>query len=172
MSAFGKDCDGYCFAEFRREGDTLSGTVLRYGDTAQVGRFRERFEPRSLAMADDVIVNLMHDRSRPVARTGSGLELRSDDTGVHATITFPDTVYGREARELTDAGILRGFSLEFRSDKERWEDSTRIIEGARAAAFALVDRPAYPQSTIETRLAELHRLSQWCNNQRIRRVWY
>ena len=160
--------DGYRFIEFRAEGNTLSGTVLRYGDTARIGRFSERFEPRALTMGDDVIVNLMHDRQKPVARSGAGLEIRSDDQGVTARIELPDTSFGREARELVDARILRGFSLEFRADDERWEGHSRIITRATASGFAIVDRPAYPESRIEARMSELFGLQ---DTNRPRKVW-
>jgi len=157
--------DGYRFVEFRADGDTLSGTVLRYGDTARIGGFSERFEPGSLRFADDVIVNLMHDRNKPVARTGAGLTVSSDNERIEARIELPDTTFGREARELVQARILRGFSLEFRAEKERWEGRSRIVMRATAAAFGIVDRPAYPESRIEARLAELHESP-------VARVWY
>ena len=139
------------FVEFRAEGDTITGSVMTYGDEARFGHWRERFEPRSLEVGEDVIVNLQHDRSKPVARTGAGLELRSTDQGVEAELTLPDTVYGREARELVAANILRGFSVEFRAIKEAWEGKTRIIKRAALVGFALVDRPAYPASQIAMR---------------------
>lgn len=148
--------DGYRFVEFRAEGNTLSGTVLRYGDIAKIGGFSERFEPGSLSFSADTIVNLMHQREKPVARSGAGLTISTLPKEIRAEIELPDTSFGREARELVDAQILRGFSIEFWADNERWEGRNRIITAARASAFALVDRPAYPESRIEARLAELH----------------
>ena len=143
------------FVEFRLEdGGALRGVAIRYGDVARFGDFSERFEPGSLAY-DDVIVNLMHRREAPVARTGAGLELRNTDRELEARITLPDTSYAREARELIDARILRGLSVEFLPSQERWEGKERVIERAKLVGIGLVDRPAYPDSTIAARMAEI-----------------
>ena len=157
------------FAEFRaaEDGGGVSGVLLRYGDVATVGPFRERFEPGALQVAPDVIANLQHDRGKPVARTDAGLIVKATADRVTADLRFPDTVYGREARELVGAKILRGFSVEFRASKDRWEDKTRIIERAELVGFALVDRPAYPDSVIAERMAETRRVIGPAR----RRVW-
>ena len=144
------------FQEFRAEGDTVSGPLLVYGDEARFGDWRERFEPGALHIGNDVIANLQHDRSRPVARTGAGLSLKSDDQAVRASITWPNTSYAREARELVDAKIVRGFSVEFRAVKEAWEGKTRVIREAVLLGLGLVDRPAYPASVIAERFEKIN----------------
>lgn len=138
------------YVEFRAEGDTLSGVVMPYGTEARFGSFRERFEPGSLRF-EDVIVNLQHDRGKPVARTGAGLSLEDTPTALRASIALPDTVYGREARELVSARILRGFSVEFRAEEERWEQRTRIVTRAALTGIGIVDRAAYSDAQIEAR---------------------
>ena len=138
------------FIEFRNEGDTITGPVMVYGSEARFGDWREVFEPGSLKF-DDVIVNIQHDRSKPVARTGAGLELRDSSKALDARISLPDTVYAREARELVNTNILRGFSVEFLASKERMEGRTRVIEEAKLYGFGLVDRPAYDESRIAKR---------------------
>ena len=144
------------FAEFRVEGEgVIAGTAIRYGDLARVGSFAERFEPGALRF-DDVIVNLMHRREAPVARTGAGLTLTDGQGALEARISLPDTTYGREARELVEARILRGMSIEFRASQERWEDKTRIIESATLTGIGLVDRPAYPDSVIAQRMQDAY----------------
>lgn len=138
------------FVEFRNEGGVLSGTALTYGEVARIGGeqgFDERFEPGSIRF-DDVILNLQHDRMRPVSRTGAGLTLNNSKKALTLTTTLPDTPYGREARELVDAGILRGFSIEFAARQEQWRSSTRVITSAIVSGIGLVDRPAYPGSTV------------------------
>lgn len=139
------------FIEFRADGDTISGPLMVYGDEARFGDFSETFEPGSLRY-DDVIANLQHDRSRPVARTGAGLTLIDGADALRAEIRLPDTSYAREARELVEARILRGFSVEFRAREERFEGKRRIISRADMLGFALVDRPAYPASQIADRI--------------------
>ncbi len=143
------------FAEIRydAESGTITGTAIRFGDTAKIGSFSERFEPGSIRY-DDVIANIQHDRAKPVARTGAGLTLQATGSSLDARIELPDTVYAREAKELVDAKIIRGMSLEFRADKERWDGKTRIIERATVVGLGLVDRPAYSESQIAQRFEE------------------
>lgn len=135
----------------------VTGTVLDYADTARFGRFSERFAPGALEVPNDVIVNLQHDRGRPVARTGAGLRLRVEPEFVSADVDPPDTVYGREARELIRARIMRGFSIEFRSLRDRWDGTVRTVERAALVGLAIVDRPAYPASKIAMRWAACRR---------------
>ena len=57
----------------------------------------------------DVILNVQHDRGRPIARTGGGgLELldNSIELGIRATI--PETRDGDDALKLVNKRILRG----------------------------------------------------------------
>lgn len=140
------------FCEFRATPEgVIEGVVMRYGSEAVIGDFRERFEAGALRY-DDVIVNLMHQRTEPVARTDAGLTF-SDGAELRARIELPDTVYGRRARELAAARILRGFSVEFVAREERWEGRTRIVQRADLTGIGLVDRPAYPDSVIASRMA-------------------
>ena len=139
------------FAEFRATPDGVAGTLIRWGDVAEIGEFTERFAAGSIDHRGDLIVNLQHDRGKPVARTGAGLELRSTDAGIEAAITWPETAPAREAKELVEARIVRGLSMEFRADKETWKGRERLVTNARLLGLALVDRPAYPGSTIAQR---------------------
>ena len=143
------------FVEFRvDDSGTISGPVLVYGDEARFGDWRETFAPGSLRH-EDVIVNLQHDRSKPVARTGAGLVLTDGEDALRARIVPPDTSYGREARELVSAKILRGFSIEFRAIRDEWKGTHRHVLEAELTGFGLVDRPAYPASVIAERFASL-----------------
>ena len=131
----------------------ISGTVVSYGDTAHIGRtFYERFMPGSIHY-DDVVLNLLHDRQKPVSRLGSGLELSDNSDKFAMRSALPDTVYGREARELIDAGIIRGLSAEFVPELESFDSGARVIKRASLVGIALVDRPAYPASTLDKRSA-------------------
>ena len=140
--------------EFRQEQDgVISGTVLRYGDTAHIGRsFHERFLPGSVHY-DDVVLNLLHDRQQPVSRIGAGLELSDNPDGLTLRSILPNTVHGRHAKELIDANIIRGLSAEFISQDESYDRGMRVIKKAELLGVALVDRPAYPSSLLDVRSA-------------------
>ena len=117
--------------EFRQEkDDVISGTVLRYGDTAHIGRsYHERFLPGSVHY-DDVVLNLLHDRQQPVSRIGAGLELSDNPDGLTLRSILPNTVHGRHAKELIEARIIRGLSAEFISQDESYDRGMRVIKKA------------------------------------------
>lgn len=146
------------YVEFRADDNVLSGTVLRYGDTARIGRYRERFQAASLRWSDgEVMANIMHDRNQPVARLGSGLTLTDTGESIEARIDVPDTEFGRRALEMVRANILRGFSVEFFASRSKWDvPNTRTIQDARLVGIGLVDKPAYSDSQIEQRIWTIH----------------
>ena len=140
--------------ELRQEGPgVITGTILRYGDVANIGGFyRERFESGSVSW-DDVILNLHHDRKQPVARTGAGLTIQDSGGELRMRAEIPDTIYGRQARELIDNNIVRGLSAEFIPSDESFDNNVRVIKRAELFGVGIVDRPAYPASTIDRSLA-------------------
>lgn len=141
----------YRFVEFRHQAGQLGGVVIRYGNHAQIGGFSEEFAPGAFGQPEDVILNLQHQRAKPVARMGAGLMLQDSPQDLRAHVDLPDTVHGREARELVDANILRGFSVEFSVAKETWTGDHRCVQEATLHGIALVDRPAYSDSQIAAR---------------------
>lgn len=147
------------FIEFRRSGNELEGVVVRYGEQAYIpGIGAETFNPGALKpVADGVILNLMHNREKPVSREGAGLTITASAESVSLRSALPDTIYGREAKELVDAGVLRGFSVEFRSLKETRAGDTRVIQEAELHAVGLVDKPAYKGSVLQHRFKQEYR---------------
>ena len=130
---------------FRVAGRTLSGRALVYGDTADMGDFRERFEPGAFGEVRTIPINLQHDRRLIVAEaalltdSARSLDVRAD---------LPE---GSAALALVRRGVLSGFSIEFHAQSERREAGIRVVERADLAGLALVDRGAYPQSSVELR---------------------
>lgn len=142
--------------EHRGDGRVVSGTAIRYGDTAALPFGRERFEVGAFGELGtaDVILNVAHDRGRPIARTGGGgLTLDDDATRLAMHAELPETREANDALANVRAGILRGLSIEFRAERERMAGNVRIIERARLTGIALVDRPAYPESGVQARHA-------------------
>lgn len=144
------------FVEFRAVGTAIEGRAMRYGDVARLGDYGERVMAGALSYSD-VVVNIQHDRTKVVARIGAGLDLVDGASELRASIDPPDTIYGRELRELLSAKLLRGLSIEFRAINDRWEGATRIIERAELTGIGVVDRPAYPDSYIESRMMAFRR---------------
>lgn len=149
-----KPATEYRYTELRREGErSVSGIVVRYGDTADIaGMFKERIEPNAL-VAEDAILNLFHDRGKPLARQGGALSFTEGDSELRIRADLVPTPTGDEALALIEAGVIRGFSVEMRVKRDRWqatgETQLRTVVQAAMTGVALVDRPAYPQSSVD-----------------------
>jgi len=145
----------YC--EIRHEGGSdsrvITGRVLRYGDVADLGVFREIVEPDSLRW-DDVTLNIQHDRARLIARTGAGLTLSTRFKDVLMRAELPPTRNGDDALEAVRAGLLTGLSVEMLVRRESWradasdDRPVRHVTAATVHGIGLVDKPAYPQSAV------------------------
>ena len=137
-------------------GRNIAGTAIRYGDRASIdGKFVEEFRPGAFNPIGDVVLNWMHDRAKPLARTGEhgGLQLTDTDTELRAAATLPETSLADDAVELIRRGVFRGLSIEFRSLKERNAAGVRVIERAVLSGIAIVDRPAYSNAEVQARMA-------------------
>ena len=156
--------------EWRQEGRTLTGTAVRYGDEAVLPWGRERFESQAFDLAGaDVILNRMHLREAPLARTGAGLTLVDSERELRFEAKLPETRDADDTVALVRAGVLRGASVEFRAIKESAVGSTRVIERAELLGIAIVDRPAYSDSVVTAMRSRLTALS--ASLSRPRRYW-
>ena len=144
----------------------LEGTALVYGDVARTVGGEESFEAGAFGNVDaiDMLLNLQHDRRRPLARTGGGgLLLTDSPERLQISATLPNTQDADDALELVDKRVLRGLSIEFMTLRRRQEGVRTIIRSARLGGLGLVDIPAYKGSTVEARAGEVPK--------RRRRLW-
>ena len=157
--------------EYRQtdKGVVVQGTAMPYNEDADIaGMFKERFLPGAFGDVEraDVVVNVQHDRGRPLARSGNdgGLVLHDGPTALRAEVLLPDTTEGRDTAVLLKRGVLAGFSVEFRIDEkdgESWQgDSLRVISRAELRGIVIVDRPAYDAATAEVAKRASQRNSQ------------
>ena len=142
----------------------LSGIGMSYGEVATIGGlFREKFLPGSFGdvSSADVILNFLHERSTPLARSnGGGLVLTDSPEALTIRAVLPETRAANDVLELVRAQVLRGLSLEFRATKEKMVSGVREISKAVLTGVGVVDRPAYVNSTIAARyhpIEEPHR---------------
>ena len=133
-------------------GRVLSGTAIRYGDLATFPWGKEKVQAGAFSPIADVILNVQHDRARPLARTGGGLTIKDDSERMAIRADLPDTREGDDSLVLVRQNVLRGLSIEFYSEAERTEADVRIIEKARLVGIGLVDTPAFPRSEVEARM--------------------
>ena len=130
------------------DGGQIEGTAIPYGREADIaGVFRESVDPGAFGKIDDVILNLMHDRREPLARTeGGGLTLEDGAERLFLRADIPE--YRADVRDQVKRRILRGFSVEMEIEAEDWPTpDRRIIRAATLWGVGLVDRPAYDEAT-------------------------
>ena len=139
--------------EAAADGLTLTGTVVVYGDIATVpGVGRERIEAGGLRHDGDIVLNMMHRRDRPLARTAGGsLVLTDSAEALTMRAALPDTQEARDTVALVRGRVLQGLSVEMRVERQRVDGGVRVIEQARLVDLGVVDRPAYPASAVEAR---------------------
>ena len=140
----------YRFAalEFRDAGAAIEGIAMPYGTEARIGSmFTERVEAGAFGNIGDVVLNKMHDRCDPIARTGGGgLTLTDSTDRLALRADIPD--YRADIRDMVQRGILRGFSVEMEVKAEDWPaPNRRVIRAAVLHGVGLVDRAAYGEAT-------------------------
>ena len=134
--------------ECRAAGRTLTGVGMRYGDTAP--GFRETFLPGGLVgLADPFPLVMQHDTSLVIATTDGALHVTDGPTAFEARAELePDSA----ALVLVRSGSLTGMSVGFVSHREHHDRTgLRVIEEYTYEHLGLVDRPAFPASTVEVR---------------------
>ena len=146
----------YRFAEAATadDGRIVSGTLIRYGDVAALPWGQEKISPGAFGPVEgrgDILLNLLHDRRRPLARAGRALSLAGAADAITVRADLPNTRDADDALELLRTGVITGFSVEMAVTRQRVEGRTRIIEQAELRGLALVEKPAYPKSQIAAR---------------------
>ena len=146
--------------ELRRgPGRTLRGTVMQYGDVAEIpGIGRERFAMFSFAdylrSGADSRLNVMHDRALTVAsRRAGSLLLMDSPAELRMVAELPKNDAMDSVLELVGDGLTRGLSVEFHALRERRHGGLRTIHEAALPGLGIVDSPAYTGSGVEVRVS-------------------
>ena len=129
----------------------LQGCVITYGEIGVGDYGPERFTPGSLEVNPDIILNVQHDRGRPIARTPDTLQLVDSAEALTLRADVPETREGSDALVAVRKNILQGLSLEFRQAKFTMQGGIRTITSAKLTGIGLVDTGAYEGSKVETR---------------------
>lgn len=145
--------------ECRAEGRSIFGPALVYGDVSPT--HKERFTPGAFGDLDETTrwLDIEHDKSRLLAWTGAGLELRDSPEALMVTATLPVTPLHDTALQQVRDRRMRGFSIEFVSKEEHRESGIRVISAGSLQGLALVRNPSYTQSTVEVRRGGGFRMS-------------
>ena len=132
------------------DGGQIEGIAMPYGREADIaGAFKESVDPGAFGAIGDVILNLMHDRNEPLARTEGG-GLTFEDSADRLWLRAEISEFRGDVRDQVKRRILRGFSVEMEVKAEDWpRPDKRIIRAATLWGVAVVDRPAYSEATAE-----------------------
>ena len=153
-----------------RESRTIVGTAIVFNRESQVlddwgERFREIILPEAVTMAflnaNDIKLNLLHERELTIARCNKGaanssLRLSVDENGVNFEFDAPRCDLGDRALELVRTGVYSGCSFEF------WpKDYEKVVEGddvtiihhsfEAISAITIGLDPAYVQTSVNVR---------------------
>ena len=145
--------------EYRADGNGLgvvSGVIVRYGDVATIGPLSEEINKGAFAFTEPWWANRMHERRDILGVSGADLSLSDDTDALRFRLQLPETQLGRDTAYELDKGFLRGASIELGAVTARYEGLRRIVQKSTAVRFALVDKPAYPDS-----LLKLNRWEDW-----------
>lgn len=141
----------YC--EFRfadGQPDIITGTAMRYGDTAIAEGKRERFVAGSVKLFRVVEANIQHARDQLVAvYPDGGLSFRDTPEALEVALELGDSMWAVSAKEMIADKLLRGFSVEYWPLRSRMIGGVHVIERCLVQGVALCAAPAYEQATLD-----------------------
>lgn len=141
---------------------TNKRTVLWEGDTyREVEIVESSCTDKAFIDAQDIKLNLYHDRQKSIARTPKSLRVEPREDGLHFESDIPDCDLGKQAKALIDNGTIRGCSFEFypknyTTTEEVGADGKkeyviRHTEFKKITALTLALDPAYKQTSVSVR---------------------
>ena len=135
---------------------TFQGVLMKYNSVGEGPFGKEVFLPGSFGdlSQSSILLNIQHDRSRPIARTPDTMTLSDSNSALVLVAKPPPTREVQDAKLLVAAGILQGLSIEFNCKQQEMRDGIRVVSRAELVGVAICDKPAFSESTVEARRAE------------------
>ena len=134
----------------------LTGTLITEGE--QANDRRELFMPGALTWpAEGIVLRRQHARDKPITM----IQPRREGNKIVVDETLPDTTAGRDAAAEIRAGMFKGLSVEFVSQRERFAGGLRKIGGALLKGAGLVDTPSYSSAVVSVRNKGAGRRVPW-----------
>ena len=124
----------------------LTGTLMIEGEKA--GDRREVFLENSLSWpSEGVVLRRQHARDKPITM----IQPRREGNRIVVDEPLPDTAAGRDCAQECRAGLFKGLSVEFVSQREKFTGGVRRIGSALLKGAGLVDTPSYTSATVSIR---------------------
>ena len=132
---------------------TFQGVLMKYRSIGEGPYGKEVFLPGSFGNVEqaEILLNVQHDRSRPLARAPGTMQLVDSNSVLTLVAKPPATQEVQDARMMVQAKILTGLSIEFTALEQEHRNGLRVISKAQLCGVGLVDTPAFPASTVEAR---------------------
>ena len=140
------------------------------------GSYTEIIKSGALDRADlsDVHLFYNHDANKvPLARTPKTMQLTVSSVGLQFKATLPNTESAKEVYEAVKRGDLTSCSFAFtipeNGDSYDAATNTRtIFEISKLYECSIVPFPAYPQTSVEARNAQIEKLNNYRAKQNIK----
>ena len=135
----------------------IEGTAIVFDKPANMGGYTEYIARNALDGVDlDNITLLVNHNGAgiPLARSPKTLALTVTDTGLEMRAELPDTEQGRSVYEAVRRGDLSEMSFAFDVAAHDFNTQTRectITQIAAVYEISIVNRAAYPQTTVQAR---------------------
>lgn len=127
---------------FDTETRTIKGLAVPYGQTTDIGGYKERFEPGAMD-ADDV--KLFYSHSEPIGKVIAG---RDTDEGYEIEAVISKTTRGDEVYTLMRDEVLTKFSVGFLPLEHRMEEDVVVRTKVALKEVSVVSFPAYAGAQV------------------------
>ena len=134
-----------------RESRILAGQIVPFDRPGNTSRGTVVFATGSIDIPEDgVVLNMEHDRTRPV---GKSISLEVTPGGIYGKFSILETTAGSDLLVEASEAVRTGFSIEATIDKYQMKGNTLHVSAARLTGCAAVTSPAYGQDAQITEVA-------------------
>jgi HK97 family phage major capsid protein len=128
---------------------TISGMVVPFGPSGNTSAGPVRFEFGAFGEIDasQIVLNMEHDRTRPLGRGIAGSE-KITPAGVSMAFKIAQTNAGNDALVEASEGLRPAFSIEANVNEYTIEKGVMVVSSASLEAVAHVTNPAFKDAQI------------------------
>ena len=128
---------------------TIRGLVVPFGKSGNTSAGPVRFEFGAFGDIDpsEIVLNMEHDRTRPLGR-GIGDSLEVSPAGISMAFKIAPTGAGNDALVEASEGLRPAFSIEANVNEYSIEKGVMVVSSAKLEAVAHVTNPAFKDAQI------------------------
>ena len=128
---------------------TIRGLVVPFGKSGNTSAGPVRFEFGAFGDIDpsEIVLNMEHDRTRPLGR-GIGDSLEVSPAGISMAFKIAPTNAGNDALVEAAEGLRPAFSIEANVNEYTIEKGVMVVSSAKLEAVAHVTNPAFKDAQI------------------------